>query len=109
MLSRLKRALVESYVGAIALGWLLADIVFQIAGVFAIPVASWVQRSEFGKIAGRGEVPAGFLFRDSAPALVRSVLLLMIWYLLMRWLYMAPLDHEAVKETAQPVTPIHPN
>lgn len=106
MLRQLKRTLVEMYIGTIALGWLLAEIVLQIVGIFSTPIASWVQRSEFGKIGGRVDVPTSFLLRDAGPAFVRSVMLLMIWYVLLRWLYIVPLDHENAKETTGPAPAI---
>ena len=106
MLSQLKRSLVESYMGAIALGWLLADIVLDFVNIFAGPVASWVSRSEFHGLDGRADVPTGFLFRDALPGAVKCLLLLVIWYVLVRWLYMSPLAGENPQQTAEPTTSV---
>lgn len=38
MLNRLKRTLVESFVGAIALGYLLAQTILHFVNIFASPV-----------------------------------------------------------------------
>jgi len=50
MLERWKKALVESYVGAIALGYLLVSCLSSLMNVVAIPVASWTQRRQFGPV-----------------------------------------------------------
>ena len=47
MLERLKRALVESFVGAIALGYLLAQGILHFVNIFASPIAGWVSRSYY--------------------------------------------------------------
>ena len=39
MLERLRQTLVESYVGAVALGWLLAGGLMDFVGIFSPPVA----------------------------------------------------------------------
>ena len=87
MLERLKKGLVESFVGAIGLGWLLADIVQHFANIFASPLAGWITRGEFPEISIRGSMTRGFLLRVSLPELVRTVLLAVIWYALLYWLY----------------------
>src|SRR6185437_5096899 len=45
MFERLKRTLVESYVGAIALGYLLAQVILHFVEIFASPVAVWVRET----------------------------------------------------------------
>jgi len=39
---RLKQALIESYVGAIALGYLFAQGILHFVTIFASPVAGWL-------------------------------------------------------------------
>jgi hypothetical protein len=99
MFDRLKRALVESYVGAIALGYLFAEAILHFVNIFASPVASWVSRKQYGEFVSRTTVATGFSPQDALPELVRFFLLLLVWYVLMRWLYFKPLN----KETSQPV------
>jgi hypothetical protein len=47
MFKRLKKALAESYVGAIGLGWLFARCILHFAFVFTGPLAGWMSRSEY--------------------------------------------------------------
>jgi hypothetical protein len=95
----LKQALVESYVGAVALGYLFAEAILHFVNIFASPVASWVSRKQYGEFVSRTTAPAGFSLQDALPELVRFFLLLLVWYVLMRWLYFKPLN----KETSEPV------
>jgi hypothetical protein len=94
MVDRLKRALVESFVGAIALGYLLAEVVLYFVRVFTSPVTVWAERNLF-----RGLVPGTTSFSDPPLRAVASpatgfVILLLVWYLLVRWLYFTPLKEE---------------
>ena len=45
MFKQLKSILVESYIGAIALGYLLAESVLYLVSVVAAPVTAWATRS----------------------------------------------------------------
>ena len=89
MLKRLKRALVESYIGAIALGWLLADDIMQFANIFATPIQEWAARHEYSNLIAKAPAPAasGLPLEFAEPAVVRFLLILAIWYGLVRWLY----------------------
>lgn len=77
----------ESYVGAIALGYLLAQCILHFVNVFAAPVAGWVSRNDYRAIIPGGAAIAGFSLKDGLPDLSRFVFLLLVWYLLLRWLY----------------------
>jgi hypothetical protein len=85
---------VESFVGAIALGWLLADVIVHFANIFASPVASWITRSEYHELPGRQIVLTDFLFRDALPELIRTLLLTVVWYILLYWLYIRPVKNQ---------------
>ena len=98
MIERLKRALVESYVGVIALGYLLAQCILHFVNIFASPVVGWITRNEYREVIPRGTALAVFSLKDSLPELVRFFVLLLVWYLLVRWLYFTPLK----KETSGP-------
>jgi hypothetical protein len=99
MLDRLKQAVVESYVGAIALGYLFAQDILHFVNVFASPVAGWISRKQYGGLVpGTTSLP-GFSLQDALPELVRFVLLLLVWFVLLRWLYIRPLK----EETSEPV------
>lgn len=94
MLDRLRRGLVESFVGTIALGWLLADVIVHFANIFAAPVASWITRSEYHELPGRQIVLTDFLLRDALPELIRTLLLTVVWYILLYWLYVRPAKNQ---------------
>jgi hypothetical protein len=94
MVDRLKRVLVESFIGAIALGYVLAEIVQYFVSVFTSPVSAWATRNLY-----RGLVPgttafSGSPLRAAASPAIAFVLLLLVWYLLLRWLYFTPLKEE---------------
>jgi hypothetical protein len=94
MLKKLRQILVESFVGAIALGWMLAEIVAHLVNVFAAPVASWIGRTEYRDVLRTNSYPtAGFLLQDALPELIRFIVLLLVWYVLVRWLYFKPVTN----------------
>jgi hypothetical protein len=84
MLDRLKRTLVDSYIGAIALGWLLAQDIMYFVGIFSTPVASWVSQNTYREMTQKATGLAGFPFQAALPELVRAFLLLMVWSVLIR-------------------------
>jgi hypothetical protein len=90
MFDRMKRALVESFVGAIALGYLLAQCILHFVGIFASPISGWVSRNNYRPIIPSGAGLAGFSLKDALPDLSRFVVLFLVWYLLVRWLYFTP-------------------
>jgi hypothetical protein len=94
MFERLKRALVESYVGAIALGYALAQCIFHFVNIFSSPVGAWLARNAYPEIVPRGSGLPGFLLKYGLPEFVRFVLLLLVWYFLLRWLYFTPAQKE---------------
>ncbi len=100
MFKRLKQALTESYIGAIALGWLLAQDITQFAGIFATPVGEWVSQKEYPGLRAQTGGPPGLSFELGLPELIRFVLILAIWYGLVRWLYFNSPD----KQTSEPPT-----
>ncbi len=94
MFERLKKSLVESFVGAIGLGWLFAQGIMHFAYMFSAPVAGWIMRREYRGLTDRVTAPAGFSFQDALPELARSVSLLVVGYILLRWLYFKPINKE---------------
>ena len=99
MLDQLKRTLVESYVGAIALGYLLAQVILHFVGIFTSPVSDWIIRKEFGKWTQYGAALKGYPLEDALPQLIWFFALLLLWYVLLRWLYFKPFK----KETSEAV------
>ena len=102
MFERLKRTLVESYVGAIALGYLLAQVILHFVNFFSSPVTAWLTawavRVEYWRLKPPSPASAVWSLQDASPELIRFLLLLLVWYVLLRWLYFKP-----VKETADPM------
>ena len=95
MFERLKQALVDSFVGAIALGYALAQCILHFVNIFASPIAGWITRSEYKEVLAHDTPLIGFTFRDALPEFVRFALLLTVWYLLLRWLYFTPARPES--------------
>src|ERR1039458_8803794 len=87
MFSRLKRSLVESYVGARALGWIFAYAILDFVGIFTTPLAYWVTRTEYRTVLMPD--PQNLLFR-ALPDVVASPALFLLGYVLLRWLYFGP-------------------
>lgn len=87
MLDPLRRALVESYVGAVGLGYSLAQLILHFVNIFASPVAGWLARKEYRGLTSNPS-PTGFSLRDALPETVRFLFLLAAWFALLRWLYM---------------------
>lgn len=102
MLDRLKQALIETYVGAIALGYLLAQGILHFVNIFASPVAHWVSRKQYGGLVPGTTTLPGFSLQDALPELVRFLLLLLVWYALLRWLYVKPLAKEISEPAPNP-------
>jgi hypothetical protein len=101
MLKRLKAALVESFVGAIALGWVFSQGVVQFAFAIIAPVAGWAQRKQYRELTSTMGAAAGFTFRDALPGLLRGVALLVVGYFLLRWLYFKPLKEEEAEPDSE--------
>ena len=94
MLDRLKRILVESFIGAIALGYLLAEIMLYFVSVFTSPVSAWAARSLYRGLVPGTTASSGSPLRAALSPAIAFVLLLLAWYLLLRWLYFTPLKEE---------------
>jgi predicted Kef-type K+ transport protein len=90
MIRRLKRALTESYIGAIALGWLLAQDIMELVNALATPLGDWANRREYPKMAEMAGGGVGSSFQLALPGVVRFFLILVIWYALVQWLYLGP-------------------
>jgi hypothetical protein len=101
MLEKLKNTLVESFVGVIALGWLFAQGIVHFAYVFTAPLAGWISSREYFAMTARTTSP-GYWFRDSLLELARSFSLLLLGYVLLRWLYFKPAKETTERPPDQP-------
>lgn len=103
-MNKLKAALVESFVGTVALGWMFALAIEHFANAFAAPWRMWTTR----RIFSSGLRPAtnlNFSLQDAAPDLIVGVLLVLIGLALLRWLYFKPIGR-AELTSARPDQPI---
>lgn len=102
MLKRMKKALVESYVGAIALGYVLAEVIFAFANIFASPIENWVDQVDYQRLT-RVEFPSATIqFHEAWPPLVRCLSYLIVGYILFRWLYLESATSDEREPTATP-------
>lgn len=101
MLKRMKQALVESFVGAIALGYLLAETLLHFVNIFAAPVVGWVSRKQYGGLVPRDSNLPGFSLKDALPDLARFIVLLLVWHALVRWLYFKPAEESTSTSNSQ--------
>ena len=97
MRDRMKRVLVQSYVGAIALGYVLAEAIFAFTNIFASPVENWIVQKDYQQLT-RTPFPSTVLqLHDALPHLIRCVLYLLFGYALLRWLYFDPIPQEGTE------------
>jgi hypothetical protein len=101
MLERMRTALVESYVGAIVTGWLLADGLTRVAGIFTTPIFSWVTQREFRTMTPFSHPARSFPFQAALPDAIGSALLLLMGYGLLRWLYYPRAEGEPAAEAVE--------
>ena len=94
MLKRIKRALVDSYIGAIGLGYLLAEVILYFVSIFSAPVASWITQKQTA-VMNQPSSPMELILLRAVPQLIDFVLLLVLWYILLRWLYLGKPKREA--------------
>ena len=93
MLRRLRTVLVKSFVGAIALGWIFAQAILHFGYTIVAPLGDWLNRRLC--CSTEEAAAAKFNFLAAVPDLLRFVSLLVVGYLLLRWLYFKPLPDES--------------
>jgi len=103
MLERTRTALVNSFVGAIALGFVFAQAIAHFTGIFTAPIANWIMRQEYHGLMDRSSVSTAFSLDAALPELAKSVALLVVGYVLLRWLYFEPLRGEIVDQPPEPL------
>ena len=103
MLDRLKRTLVDSFVGAIALGYLFAETILSFTGIFSVPVGTWAGRNTVQVLLLHTSTSTRFPYEAAVPELVRFLVLLVVWYGLLRWLYFTPIGKDPAELTTSPV------
>jgi hypothetical protein len=101
MFERVRKTLVKSFVGTLALGWIFAQGILHFAYIFSTPVAGWLTRREYRGLVERPELARGFSLQDALPESARSFSLLVVGYFLLRWLYFKPLEQEPTEPTSE--------
>jgi hypothetical protein len=91
MLHKLKSSLVESYIGALALGWLLADALQHAVGIFVTPLSAWASQRDYHALINQPSNNT-FPFYIAGPEALRTALLFALWYSLLHWLYLKPAE-----------------
>jgi predicted Kef-type K+ transport protein len=110
MLERLKLALVNSYVGAIAVGWLAAQALTDVTSIIVAPVSAWVARRLSSGDTSFFRIPPSpsFPYWLAVPPLIRSTLLLLIAFFLIRWLYIEPVERDSARNSDPGETGLNP-
>ncbi len=90
MLTNLKKALVESYVGAIGIGMLISQAVVHFASIFSAPIAQWISVRQYRELTLRTDTPVQFSLAAAIPDLIRCAVILSVSCLLLKWLYFSP-------------------
>jgi hypothetical protein len=96
VLKKLKTVLVESYVGAIALGMLFSQVVMHFASIFSAPFTQWISLRQYRVVSLRADVPVSFSLSPALPELIKAVALFATGYVLLRWLYFNPVESTAL-------------
>jgi hypothetical protein len=86
MLEQVRRILVDSFIAAIGLGYLLAQIILYFINIFTSPVSIWILRM----ILPAATASRRFPVEAALPQVIGFVLLLALWFVLLRWLYLTP-------------------
>jgi nitric oxide reductase large subunit len=100
MIKRFKRAVVDSFIGAIALGYLLAQAILYFGGIFATPFAGWISRRQYGGLVPHSAPLPGFSLQDAMPDAIRFLVLLLVWFALLWWLYLTPPQKDEIDAQA---------
>lgn len=87
MLDRLKKTLVESYIGAIATGWMIADAAVRIASALQAPILTGFRQRLTSDLIGLKPTREPIEWQLVYPNLIDAAILLVFSYGLLRWLY----------------------
>jgi predicted Kef-type K+ transport protein len=105
VLNRIRKALVDSYAGAIAVGWLLSQGICHCALLIVSPLTIWAQiRLQQRLDPSRSilyEQPQRFPYEQVGSQVLLILILLLLAFLLLRWLYMEPAKVEGPSESEE--------
>lgn len=100
MFRRLKTALVDSFVGAIALGYLLAEALENLGFAVVAPLKHRMEQKELYWLSPTSVVPPSLSFRPALVPLIEGIIYLLLALVLLRWLY-----YDAPKNENSPQMP----
>jgi hypothetical protein len=89
MFGRLKTVLVESFVGAIALGWVFAQAILHLISAVTAPISEWEQQRFLSELRVGDHLRYPLL--AWIPELIAAIALAAVGLLLLRWLYYTPI------------------
>lgn len=89
MADLLKKALVESYVGVVAIGWMIADAAVRIASALQAPILTGFRQHLASEMVGLKPTREPIEWQLVYPDLISAAILLAFSYGLLRWLYYA--------------------
>jgi len=89
-LVHIKTALVDSFVGAIALGSLFAYGIMRFVDIFIEPITHWITQRQYWGMSNHNSAPPPFPYQFAFTNLLTSAILLLVAYGLLRWLYYPP-------------------
>jgi hypothetical protein len=64
-------------------------------------MVGWLTRREYHGMVGAGTMATGFSLQDALPELIKLVSLLLLGYLLLRWLYYKTIELETTESRAE--------
>jgi predicted small lipoprotein YifL len=104
MFERLKTALVDSYVGAIALGVLFSGAITRFLSALIQPISILLMQ---GQMKGQSGALSSFTLpsfqvQQIISQLIVAALYLLIGYGLLRWLYYPPAEKQDQEEDSEP-------
>lgn len=65
MLERLKKAMVTSFVGGVALGWVFAQGILHFAYAFSAPLLDWLRRREYREMTNCSTTSTAFYLQEA--------------------------------------------
>jgi hypothetical protein len=108
MLEKLRSTLVDSYVGPICMGYLLAQAILSFVSIFSSPAVALLMRHEMSafNLVARTRSSIDWPVGDYAvPPVIQCLVLFLIWYVLFRWLYFRPFTKSVSASASEPSAP----
>jgi hypothetical protein len=102
MLERLKSVLVDSYVGAIGIGLMFSQGIAIFANALTAPLRESLLHWGSSGTSGLFSAAPGFRLQSILPELLNSAFLVLIGYVLLRWLYYPVAEKRDQEQTPEP-------